>query len=176
MANSEKTSGLFRKSAQDKVSSPEQLDRYIKVASPSVWVALVAVLLFLAALAFWANTGKIPTNVSVNGAVKDGSVYCFVPSSEASKLRNGNPATVLGIGGAYVTSVSTTPLSSSEASQFISNDYSLSQLALSQWNYLVVVTPPLQTQRSLEEGTAVPVVVTTEESAPISFLFNGSSQ
>ena len=175
MAGTEKATGLFRKTAQDKIASPEQLDSYIKVASPSIWVALVAVLLFFAALAYWANTGKIPTTTTTNGAVVNGSVYCFVSASDVGKFQSGDTAKVLGLDGAYITSVGTKPVSSSEAAKLVTSDYSLSQLSLSDWNYVVLVTPTLEMQKKLGEGTAVPVVITTEESAPISFLFNNSN-
>ena len=34
---------LFRKSGIDRVNSPEQLNEYIRVANPAVWLVLAAV-------------------------------------------------------------------------------------------------------------------------------------
>ena len=39
---------LFRKKSVDRVSSPEQLNDYIRVANPSVWMVLAAVVILLA--------------------------------------------------------------------------------------------------------------------------------
>ena len=38
---------LFRKKSLDKVSSPEQLNDYIRVSNPGVWIALTAVIVLL---------------------------------------------------------------------------------------------------------------------------------
>ena len=35
---------LFRKSSLDKITGPEQLDDYIRVASPSLWVMLLSLI------------------------------------------------------------------------------------------------------------------------------------
>ena len=39
--------GLFRQKSLDRVNSPEQLNDYIRVTTPSVWLALIAMILFL---------------------------------------------------------------------------------------------------------------------------------
>ena len=39
---------LFRKKSVQKVSSPEQLNEYIRVASPSVWLVFAAIVILLA--------------------------------------------------------------------------------------------------------------------------------
>lgn len=38
---------LYRKSTLEKFSSPEQLDRYLRVTSPGIWTVLLAVILLL---------------------------------------------------------------------------------------------------------------------------------
>ena len=38
---------LFRQKSIDRVSSPEQLNDYIRVTTPSVWLALIAIILLL---------------------------------------------------------------------------------------------------------------------------------
>lgn len=58
---------IFRQSALDRLSSPEQLDRMITLTRPAGWVALLAACaLTLAALA-WGIVGTIPTRVDGNG-------------------------------------------------------------------------------------------------------------
>ncbi len=44
---------IFRKKSLDRVSSPETLDDYVKVPSPSGWMAAAAAALLLAAGAVW---------------------------------------------------------------------------------------------------------------------------
>ena len=58
---------IFRKSALDKISSPEQLDRSIRMISPSFWIAAVGGLLIISVALVWSIFGRIPVNVSANG-------------------------------------------------------------------------------------------------------------
>ena len=43
-------SELFRKKSMDRVSSPEQLNDYIRVTSPGLWLVLAAVVILLAGM------------------------------------------------------------------------------------------------------------------------------
>ena len=52
-------SNLFRKKSLDRVSSPEQLNDYIRVTSPSVWLVLLAIVLLLAGILIWSTFGKV---------------------------------------------------------------------------------------------------------------------
>ena len=38
---------LFRKNSLERVSSPEQLNDYVKVSSPGIWIILAAVIVRL---------------------------------------------------------------------------------------------------------------------------------
>ena len=53
---------IFRKKSLERVTSPEQLNDYIKVTTPSVWVILAAMLILIAGTLFWAVFGKIQVN------------------------------------------------------------------------------------------------------------------
>lgn len=53
---------LFRKETIEKIQSPEQLDDYIKVTTPSMWMILTAILVLLAGIFIWAVFGKITIN------------------------------------------------------------------------------------------------------------------
>ena len=51
--------GIFRKTNLERISSPEKLNEYIRVSNPSVWIIISAILVFFAALTFWALTAVI---------------------------------------------------------------------------------------------------------------------
>ena len=55
-------SELFRKKSVDKVTSPEQLNDYIRVTTPSVWLVLLALFLLLAGLLAWSVFGTVTTH------------------------------------------------------------------------------------------------------------------
>ena len=44
---------LFRKKSLDRISSPEQLNDYLRVTNPTVWVVLGAVILLLLGVIVW---------------------------------------------------------------------------------------------------------------------------
>lgn len=50
---------LFRKISLDRVNSPEQLNDYIHVTRPSVWLILGAVTLLLLGVVIWGIFGSI---------------------------------------------------------------------------------------------------------------------
>ena len=56
----ENGSNLFRKSSLERVSSPDQLNEYIKVTNPSLIVMLVGIFTILAAGVIWIFSGVIP--------------------------------------------------------------------------------------------------------------------
>ncbi len=51
--------GIFRQKSIDKVSSPEKLDDYIKVTTPSVWLTLAAIVILLIGALVWGVTGEL---------------------------------------------------------------------------------------------------------------------
>ena len=44
---------LFRKNSVEHISSPEQLNDYLRVTSPAIWVVLIAVIILLAGVLIW---------------------------------------------------------------------------------------------------------------------------
>ena len=65
---------LFRKQSMDRISSPEQLQDYMRVTSPGIWMVLSAVIVLLAGLIICSMVGKIETTYEVNAEVQDGKV------------------------------------------------------------------------------------------------------
>ncbi len=62
--------GLFRKESIERISSPEQIDDYIRIASPSALLILVAILVVLVGLIIWSVFGQI----TVQGAAGPESI------------------------------------------------------------------------------------------------------
>ena len=69
--------GLFRQKSIDRVSSPEKLDDYIRVTTPSVWIALIAMILLLAGALFWGIFGEITMHTD-DGAEKTVAPITFI--------------------------------------------------------------------------------------------------
>jgi HlyD family secretion protein len=68
---------IFRNSALERLSSPDQLDRLVTVTSPIGWAALAALGLLLAAIIGWGVLGHIPTRLEGAGILvsRGGQVY-----------------------------------------------------------------------------------------------------
>lgn len=60
---------LYRKSALEKISSPEQLDKALKVTSPLSWISLIGVTLIIVVTVIWSVAGTIPVTVTTNGII-----------------------------------------------------------------------------------------------------------
>jgi len=58
---------IFRQAALERLSSPEQLDRLVTVASPKAWIALFMLGMIIAAAVVWGILGTIPTRVEGQG-------------------------------------------------------------------------------------------------------------
>jgi hypothetical protein len=66
-------SDLFRKKSLERVSSPEQLDDYIRVTTPSVWLILLALVILLTGLLVYSIFG------TVEGHSSDGTSVSMHP-------------------------------------------------------------------------------------------------
>ena len=58
---------IFRQKSLDRISSPEEIDNYMKVTRPSLWLTLGVIVLLLAALILWSVTTRIEANTLVDG-------------------------------------------------------------------------------------------------------------
>ena len=154
---------IFRKESLKKVSSPEELNDYIKVTSPGVWLAIAAAAALLIAALVWGIFGSLESSVTVSGIAKDGTVQCYV--TDVSAIREGCSVQVGGKEGT-VSSVSARPISREEAVEKCGGDeYDVYCLGLSDWNYVVEITAA-----GVPDGLVTASVV-TDAVSPISFLF-----
>lgn len=76
-------SSLFRKSSMDRIQSPEQLNDYLHVTNPSIWVLFAAIVVLLVGLIVWAAFTYIGSYTSGTAQVKD-SVMTIVFDDEAT--------------------------------------------------------------------------------------------
>ena len=58
---------IFRQKSLDRISSPEEIDNYMKVTRPSLWLALGVIVLLLAALILWSVTARIEATTVSDG-------------------------------------------------------------------------------------------------------------
>lgn len=91
----EEQSTLFRKESMERIQSPEQLNDYMHVTNPTVWVALAAVILLLVGMLVWGSVTYLNSYVSGTAQVQDGAmVVTFDDAQLAASLEEGMTVTV----------------------------------------------------------------------------------
>lgn len=154
---------IFRKKSIERISSPEQLNDYIRVTNPGVWVILSAVLILLAGFIVWGVVGKIETKVNTVAVSDAGTVVCYVREADFSAVGE-NDVVRLGDGEYRILTISKEP-------QKVGNDLSeyglrVGGLTKEEWVYKVTLS-----NANLPDGVYGAAIV-TDSVSPITFLFN----
>ncbi|MDR3302421.1 MAG: hypothetical protein LBT01_07855 [Spirochaetaceae bacterium] len=174
---------IFRKTSLERISSPEQLNDYIKVANPAVWMVLGAMLLALSSLVFWGISATIPTTVSAIAMAEGGGRYvCYFPPALGAGISPGMSVRVDGKE-ARVLEKGAAPLSFREAAEGLPSDYAAYALSLGEWNVKVRVVlnadfsgAAVSSQGrtsfplTITAGVYVPLTITMAQTQPLDFL------
>ena len=81
---------IFREVALERLSSPDELDRLLRVTDTKAWIALIAVFGLIAVALVWGYQGRLPSTVSGQGViVRTGGVLNVVAAGSGviSKLK-----------------------------------------------------------------------------------------
>ncbi len=77
---------IFRKKSLDNMKSPDNLNEYIKVINPSIWIVFVAAFLLLVGAFVWGTMGTIEDKLPVTVVVSDSSASCNFQQSIESGM------------------------------------------------------------------------------------------
>ena len=152
----DKAASPFRQESLDRAKSPEQLDDYIRVSNPGVWMVLGAVLLLLLAGFIWACCGRLVDTMPTALVVQGGHATCYVAETVSADSAKG-----------AVASVGTTPLSPDALAAQL-DEYAAHKVNATSWMFPVDVTI------DLPDGV-YDAHVATSEFAPISLILGGAS-
>lgn len=157
MANS-----VFRQKSIERVSSPEQLNDYIRVTNPGIWIVLAAVVVLLTGFIVWGAVGTLETKLRVAAVSDSGTLTCYVKEADLSDIGTDNTVRINNSEYA-VAHISDLPI----AVDGSFTDYTLhiGELTEGEWVYAVTLNG------DLPEGTYEAEIV-TDSVSPISFLFN----
>ena len=146
--------------------SADELEKCVRVTPPSVWVVLAAFVALLAGILAWAIFGTIATRVPATGVVIDGQAMCFLPEEDIQKMTVGDQADVNGVT-LTVSSISTLPVSRTEAGKIAPGDYLVEALMQDDWAYQITFEGDTS---KLPEGVPLSMEITVERLAPISLV------
>ena len=153
---------IFRKKSIDRMSSPEQLNDYIKVTNPGVWMALAAIVILLVGVCVWGVFGTLETKLSVAAVSQDGQTVLYVKEDNVASVRE-NMNVYIG-GEVYkVTSVSAQPVTVTEGiSEYARHT---GELSIGEWVYVVHI------DGNMPDGVYKAQVV-VDSVSPLYFVFN----
>lgn len=83
---------LFREKSIQKVQSPDNLNEYIRVSNPGIWILLVSIVFLLLGLCIWGCFGQLRTVISVEATCENGVVSCLLPDDNAAGVQPGMTA------------------------------------------------------------------------------------
>lgn len=171
-------SNIFRQKALDRLNSPQNLEEYVRVTSPSVYLVLAALLLLAAGLVLWAFFGTVTDKVKTQGVIfpVEEAVEVNLPYAGTVRavyvhrgdyVQQNQDVAIVSIGEAY--STVTAPASGtvlgykSENEKFDAYESLMnlipgngSQTSSAQNNHIISFVD-FKTQRSLREGMEVQV-------------------
>lgn len=141
------------------VTSPEQLNDYVRVSQLSVWLFLAAVIVLLAGFFVWGFLGRLDTTYLCPAAADGSRLLCYVDESRQAALEQLQSVTVEGQ--EYpVVSVSPQPVQADSLSPYMRH---VSGLDADDWVYVVTA------EAGLPDGV-YEAVIHAGSVKPISFL------
>ena len=153
---------IFRKKSIDRMSSPEQLNDYIKVTNPGVWMALAAIVILLVGVCVWGVFGTLETKLSVAAISRDEQTVLYVKEDNIASVRE-NMSVCVGDDTYKVTSVSAQPVAvTEEISEYARHT---GELSVGEWVYIV------QIDGNMPDG-AYKAQIVTDSVSPLYFVFN----
>ena len=165
------TGSIFNKAATERLRSPDDLDKYVRVTNPSVWAILGACFTLVLGLLAWGIFGTVSTSINTLGARVDDQVVCFLSAEDMTKLEVNDEVIVSGEH-MKVSGRSKVPVSREEAGLLLQSDYLLSSLMKDDWAYVVYISG---NATNLDSYVPLNVNITVERIAPISLILQGRS-
>ena len=153
---------LFRKKSIDRVSSPEQLDAYIRVANPGVWLVLIAIVALLVGVCVWGILGALDTTISAVAVCENNTITLYVKDEEGKAIQ-AEMEVQIADATASVTAISPMPIKAQTAL----SDYAryIGGFGGEDWVYAI------QTDAQLPDGVYSAKII-LESVSPMSFIVN----
>lgn len=153
---------IFRKKSVDRMLSPEQLNDYIKVTNPGVWMVLAAIVILLVGVCVWGVFGILETKLSVAAVSRDGQTILYVKEDNVASVQE-NMSVYIGDEIYKVTSISAQAVTvTEEISEYARHT---GELSIGEWVYVV------QIDGSMPDGVYKAQIV-TDSVSPLYFVFN----
>lgn len=157
-----KKKSLFREKSMESIESPEVLNQYLRVTSPSVWIIFGAVIMILIGGFVWSVFGTIETTATVAVVIEEEYQCALVPAEALQTVISERTIIIDG---------QETELAPKSIEPVVVAD---------DWDVYVIlagnlktgdIVYPIPVKSELNDGVYTGTIV-TESISPISFLFN----
>ena len=157
---------VFRDKSIERISSPDQLNDYVKLSDPGIWFVLAAIVVILTGACIFGAVGSIDSTVPGVGVSKGGTLTCLVKKEYGSRFRNEMKAKI--DGSEYRASLhSGKPVTVEDTTD--SYTLNIGNMQPGEWVYEIDV------DGEFEDGS-YEVELVTEEISPLSFLFGNDGK
>ena len=154
---------IFREKSIERVSSPEELNHYIKSTSPKLWVVLAAIIVFLVGVIIWGTVGKIESGSYAGCTVKNGVFECYVAELDYEKIKETPYIRIENVKSELVDTVEGPFQAGKESEDYL---FHLSSIGKNSW--YIIIKGKID---GVEDGGYQGFVV-KESISPIKFVFN----
>ena len=166
---------IFSDKAMQKLKTTDDLEQYVQITTPGVWIVLGAAASLLIGLIIWAFWGTAATTVETRAAMLDGKMCCFLPADEYQLVRVGDPV-YIDHAPWVVTECSSVPLTRDMAYGIIKSDFLYHELINSSKSYQITLEPSRSTP-AFGRGhgsslSTVDAVIHTRSVHPIDLILN----
>ena len=147
-----------------KVDSPEQLNQYIRLSNPGVWVILLSITVLLVGVCIWGCFGKIDTKVNTVLISDNYNSYIYVKESDIEKIKEKMQVEIKNSDNSYKI------IEIEESPEKVTNDMNeyarhLGNFQIGEWVYKCRI------DGRVKEG-AYGADIIVESIAPMTFVFN----
>ena len=155
---------LFRKVSLDRISNPDQLNDYIRVTNPGVWMILCAVILLLTGICVWGVFGRLDTTLTVAAVTEKDQTVCYIREGQMHSLEVGMPVRI-GEETLQISDISLQPVQVDDT--FAGYLLHVGGLSEGEWVYAAVLDDAYG-----DEGMITEAKIVIESIAPMSFVLN----
>ena len=158
---------FFSRKAVGRLQSPDDLDKYLRIPTPGIWISIIACVAILLGVSAWAFFGSVADRITLKGAAGMDGIVCFVDTDTARRIKEGDFAYVDGVAETVKYVVDTAVDVHLYKEEGIT-DLDIRQLAgETEMIHPVIISD----SRKLESKTIVQVTITVDDKTPVSMIF-----
>lgn len=89
---------LFREKSLKRITSPEALNDYIKIANPGIWMLIVSIIIIMSCALVWSFFFNMEETISSYAYTEAGDTIILIAEAEIEELKNASDSKFLADG------------------------------------------------------------------------------